>query len=157
MIAVFESFDRSEICLNPPAGGEAERNEGETGDDRVSLAREESPSKDVWSLGDFNEVVSAVPWGLELSDDEVDGRDSSGGFSEVPTSIGRDNNSSPFSAVCWETEEGDVLEKRVGTGLVLGVRNWVLETACLSTVGTLKGGLAARGDELNERGLMGLG
>lgn len=33
----------------------------------------------------------------------------------------------------------------------------MLETACLSTVGTLKAGLVARGDELNERELTGLG
>ena len=40
---------------------------------------------------------------------------------------------------------------------MLGVRNWILETACLSTVGTLKTGPVARGDELNERELTGLG
>ena len=41
--------------------------------------------------------------------------------------------------------------------MVLGVRNCMLETACLSTIGTLKPGLVARGDELNERELTGLG
>ena len=40
--------------------------------------------------------------------------------------------------------------------VVLGVRNWMLETACLSTVGTFKTGLGAC-DELKERGLTGLG
>lgn len=52
---------------------------------------------------------------------------------------------------------GDRLDNELETGLVPGVRNWMLETACLSTVGTLKGGLVARGDELKERGLRGLG
>lgn len=52
---------------------------------------------------------------------------------------------------------GNPLDNGLETGLVLGVRNWTLETACLSTVGTLKGGLVARGDELKERGLTGLG
>ena len=41
--------------------------------------------------------------------------------------------------------------------MVLGVRNWMLETACLSTVGTFKAGFVERGDELKERGLIGLG
>lgn len=33
----------------------------------------------------------------------------------------------------------------------------MLETACLSTVGTFKAGFVERGDELKERGLIGLG
>ena len=41
--------------------------------------------------------------------------------------------------------------------MVLGVRNWMLETACLSTVGTFKAGLVVSGDELKERELTGLG
>jgi hypothetical protein len=50
-----------------------------------------------------------------------------------------------------------VFDRRVEAEFVLGERNWMLETACLSTVGTLKAGLVARGDELNERELAGLG
>jgi hypothetical protein len=56
-----------------------------------------------------------------------------------------------------ETDDGDALDSIVEAEAVLGVRSWVLETACLSTVGTLKAGLVARGDELNERELTGLG
>lgn len=50
-----------------------------------------------------------------------------------------------------------MLDGRVEMELVLGERNWMLETACLSTVGTLNAGLIARGEELNERELAGLG
>ena len=56
-----------------------------------------------------------------------------------------------------ESGEGGTFDGRVGTELAVGVRNWVLETACLRTVGTLKAGLIARGDELNDRELAGLG
>ena len=102
-------------------------------------------------------VMSTEPWGLELSDEEVDGRDSSSDFGGSWASAGRGDVSILLSSVCWGSDEGAALDNRMGAGLVLGVRSWMLETACLSTVGTLKGGLAARGDELNERGLIGLG
>ena len=45
----------------------------------------------------------------------------------------------------------------MGLGDSLGVRNWMLETACLRTVGTFKAGLDPGDTELNEIGLTGLG
>lgn len=56
--------------------------------DRVSLVREASVSKEVRLLGDFNAIVSAIPCLLELSDDDVDGRDSSSGIDGRTTSAG---------------------------------------------------------------------
>lgn len=106
-------------------------------------------------LGDFNVIISAMPCFLELSEDDVDGRGSSSGTEGRTVSIGRALSSVP--SVPCETDDGSPLDSIVGVKVVLGVRNWVLETACLSTVGTLKAGLAARGGELNERGLIGLG
>ena len=50
-------------------------------------------------------------------------------------------------------ELGNVME----VGDSPGVRNWMLETACLRTIGTLKAGLDPGDSELNEIGLVGLG
>ena len=57
----------------------------------------------------------------------------------------------------WETDDGEASDSVVGARVVLGVRSWALETACLSTVGTFTAGLVARDDELKERELTGLG
>lgn len=127
-IADFESFKRSDVGLNAPGDGDVEWSEGETTEvDRVSLVLETSVSKEVRLLGDFSASVSAKPRFPELSDDDVDGRAASAGCEGV----------SPVTSV------------RCGT--VLGVRNWILETACLSTVGTFRAGLVASGDELKVR------
>lgn len=45
----------------------------------------------------------------------------------------------------------------MGFGNSPGVRNWMFETACLRTVGTIKAGLVPGDNELNEIGLTGLG
>jgi hypothetical protein len=156
-IAVFESFDRRDIGLSAPGGGDIERREGETTVvDRVSLVRETLSSKDVRLFGDFNVIASGMPCCLELPEDDVEVRGSSSRFDGWIASAGRDGVSSLVPSFRWGTNEEDVLGNRVEAGLVLGVRNWTLETACLSTVGMFKPGLVARGDELNERGLWGL-
>ena len=122
----------------------------------MSLARETSVSQEVRWLEDLNVTVSAISCFLELSDDDVDGRGSSGGIDGGMGSLECDNVSSPAASVPCETD-GDALDSIVEAGTVLGVRNWVLETACLSAVGTLNAGLVARDNELNECRLAGLG
>ena len=126
----------------------------------MSLIREGSVSKDVRLFGDFGVVTSIAPCGPERSDEEVDGRESSGCFCGLTAPAGCDDISSPLPSppsVWLEGDEGDAFDSGVGAGLVLSVRNWMLETACLSTVGTLNTGLVARDEELNERELRGLG
>ena len=112
-------------------------------------------SKEARLLGDFNAIVSAVPCFLELSDDDVDGRDSLSGIDGRTTSTGCDNVSSPVASVSCEIDDREALGSIVEAETVLGECNWTLETACLSTIGTLKAGPVARGDELNERELTG--
>jgi len=51
----------------------------------------------------------------------------------------------------------DTLDNIAEAELTPGVRSWILEAACLSTVGTFKAGVVAEDVELNERGLRGLG
>ena len=123
----------------------------------MSLVREMSVSKEVRLLGDFDVTVSITPCFLELSEDDVDGRGSSSEIDGRAASAGHDDMSSPVASVPCETDGGDTLDNIVEVEVVLGVRNWVLETACLSIVGTLKAGFVARGDKLNERGFTGLG
>ena len=94
-------------------------------------------------------VVSAVPRLFELSDDDVDGRGSSSRTDRRTASAGYGDGSSPATSVPCETD-GDPLVSIVEAEIVLGVRSWMLETACLSTVGTAKAGLVARGDEFDE-------
>ena len=132
-IAVFESFKRSDVGLSAPGSGDVEWSEGETAEvDRVSLVRETSVSKEVRRLGDSSTIGSVMPCFPELSDDDVDGRGPSTKTDGQTVSTGCDSVSS------------------------LGVRNWMFETACLSTMGTFKTGLVAC-DELKERELTGLG
>jgi len=157
-IAVLEIFERSDVDLVAPGGGDIERSEGETTEvDRVSLVRETSVSKEVRLLGDFNVIASAMPCFLELSGGDVDGRDSSAGVGGWTASTERDDISLPVASVSCKTDGGDTLDSIVEVGTALGVRNWALETACLSIVGTLRAVPVARGDELNERELTGLG
>ena len=91
-----------------------------------------------------------MPCFPELSDDDVDGRGPSTRAGGRTVSTGRDSVSSLTTSARWGADDGRVAE------VVLGVRNWILETACLSTVGTFKAGLVAC-DELKERELTGLG
>lgn len=123
----------------------------------MSLVRETSVSKEVRLLGDFSVIGSVVPCFLELSDDDVCGRGSSTEIDGRTASAGCDGVSPLVASVRWEADDGEASGSIVEAEVVLCVRNWTLETACLSTVGTLKTGPVARGDKLNERELIGLG
>ena len=116
-----------------------------------------SVSKEVRLLGDFDVIVSIMPCLLELSEDDVDGRGSSSEIDGRVASAGYDDMSSSVASIPCETDGGDTLDSIVEVEIVLGVRNWVLETACLSIVGTLKVGFVAGGNKLNECGFTGLG
>ena len=155
IIVVFESFKRSDVGLSTPGVGDVEWSEGEIVEaDRVSLIRETSVSKDVRWLGDCSAIGSAMPC-FPVSDDDVDGRGSSTKTDGRTVSAGCDDVSSLTTSARWGAD-GEALDGIVAAEVVLGVRNWMLETACLSTVGTFKAGLVAC-DELKERELTGLG
>jgi len=95
-----------------------------------------------------------MPCFPELSDDDVDGRGPSTKADGRTVSTGCDDVSSLTTSARWGADDG--VDGIVAAEVVLGVRNWMLETACLSTVGTFKAGVVAC-DELKERELTGLG
>jgi len=141
---ILQSLKVSDVGLSAPGGGDIERSEGETAEvDRVSLVRETSVSMEARWVGDFSAMESAMPCFPELSEDDVDGRGPSTKTDGRTVSAGCDNISSLATSARWGADDGEAEEGDVIAEATLGVRNWMLETACLSTVGMFRAGLVA--------------